>query len=124
MNHGTDFYFKENFLYNSREETRVTTMEVPTIGQFITLRVAKFFASRSKENQAARAHTWFQSVIRLVMHLAGFGCLTYAGFIWHPAAGFVVAGLSCFMLSWLTTGTASPKPQNNAQPDPLMYGRK
>lgn len=103
----------------------MTTMEVPTLGQFITLRVAKFFAKREKATQASTyAPTWFQSVIRLVMQLAGFSCLTYAGFLWHPAAGFIVAGISCFLLSWLTTGngrTDAPKPQ---QPDPLMYGRK
>jgi len=101
----------------------MTTMDVPTVGQFITLRIAKFFAKREKGKQASHAPTWFQSVIRLVMHLAGFGCLTYAGFLWHPAAGFVVAGISCFLMSWLTTGDSRSEPRA-AQTDPLMHGRK
>jgi len=101
----------------------MTTMDVPTVGQFVTLKIAKFFASREKTKEA-NAPAWFQTVTRLVMHLAGFSCLTYAGFIWHPAAGFVAAGISCFLLSWLTTGNGRPTEPKAAQPDPLMYGRK
>ena len=101
----------------------MTTMDVPTVGQFLTLRMAKFFANRGKGKEATHAPVWFQTVTRLVMHLAGFSCLTYAGFIWNPVAGFVVAGLSCFLMSWLTTGRqATTTPTNRPQPDPLTYG--
>lgn len=102
----------------------MTTMDVPTFGQFVTLRMAKFVGERGKAKQVAHAGTWIQTVTRLVMHLAGFSCLTYAGFLWHPVAGFVAAGLSWFLLSWLTTGKqqSATQPVNRPQPDPLTYG--
>lgn len=101
----------------------MTTMDVPTFGQFVTLRLAKYFAKKEKANEATNhASAWFQTVIRLVLHIAGFGCLTYAGFIWHPVAGFVAAGISCFLLSWVTTSGNSSAPKPSHQ-DPLMYGR-
>lgn len=101
----------------------MTTMDVPTVGQFLTLRMAKFFANRGKPREATHAGAWVQLVVKLVMHLAGFASLTYAGFLWHPIAGFVVAGLSCFLLSWLTNGKqAATSPANRPQPDPLTYG--
>lgn len=104
----------------------MTTMDVPSVGQFAALRIAQFVANRRKAKEA-HASAWFQTVTRLVLHLAGFGCLTYAGFIWHPVAGFVVAGLSCFLLSWVTTGgqtTAGARPASAPQPDPLTYGSR
>jgi len=102
----------------------MTTMDVPTFGQFVTLQMVKFFANKGKAREATHAGTWIQTVTRLVMHLAGFACLTYSGFLWHPVAGFVVAGLSCFLLSWLTNGKqqSASHPANRPQPDPLTYG--
>src|SRR5688572_33134581 len=104
----------------------MTTMDVPTVGQFLTLRMAKFFDKRGEAKRATHAGTWIQTVTRLVMHLAGFSCLTYAGFLWHPVAGFVVAGFSCFVLSWLTTSNqpASARPTHGPQPDPITYGSR
>jgi hypothetical protein len=103
----------------------MTTMDVPTLGEFATLRMAKFFAKR-QAREANHAGAWIQTVVRLVFHLAGFSCLTYAGFLWHPAAGFVVAGLSFFLLSWVTTSNqpASARPTHGPQPDPLTYGSR
>lgn len=34
--------------------------------------------------------------------LAGFACLVVAAFILHIVAGLVIAGLSCFILEWLS----------------------
>lgn len=58
---------------------------------------------------AKKAKTPIQLFIRIVFQLAGFSCLTIAGFMWTMMAGMVVAGISCFFLSWLVTGTASRK---------------
>lgn len=44
-----------------------------------------------------------QAVFRFVMHIAGFSCLTIAGFALHFAIGMTVAALSCFALSFLMT---------------------
>lgn len=101
----------------------MTTMDVPTVGQFLTLRMAKFFAKR-QAREANHAGAWFQTVTRLMLHLAGFSCLTYAGFLWHPIAGFVVAGFSFFVLSSLTTSDQPARPTHGPQPDPLTYGSR
>ncbi len=95
----------------------MTTETMPTVGQFFLMKLASKLRNQGVAREGStRAHAWIQTLIRLVLHVAGFGCLTYAGFIWHPAAGFVVAGLSLFLLSWLTTsrGTPTPQPVNHS----------
>lgn len=101
----------------------MTTMDVPTIGQFAALHLAKIVARRDKAKQAPRVRTWIESITRLVLTLSGFSFLTYAGFLCHPVAGFVTAGISCFLLSWLMTGSNTRAHQPQPQQDPLMYGR-
>ncbi len=36
----------------------------------------------------------------VMLALSGLGCLSYAAFTWHPWAGFVASGVSCFVLEW------------------------
>ena len=73
----------------------------PSTTQFLLWKLGKAI---SKKQATARSHarTYLQSIVRLVLHLAGFGLLTIAGFTWNILAGYVIAGLSCFLLSWLT----------------------
>lgn len=65
-----------------------------------------------------RARTRVQSLIRVLMTLAGFGCLTLAGFKLHTVVGLVVAGLSCWTIAWLMSGseTATEPPSTVNRP--------
>jgi hypothetical protein len=88
----------------------------PTIPQFLLWKASKVIG-RKKANARTHTRTWVLTTIRLVMQLAGFGSLTVAGFTWNMIAGYVVAGLSCFLLSWLTTSDPE-KSQNGNSPGP------
>lgn len=85
----------------------------PTFTQFLLWKVGKRVTQRerTKEREGIRTLTWIGATIRLMMHLAGFGCLTFAGFTVNMTAGLIVAGFSFFVLSWLNTNTAN-RPQS------------
>lgn len=89
----------------------------PTFYQFIAWKLGKAMdrsiANRAK--RASRAGTISQTILRLFLHIVGFSCLTFAGFLWNPAAGLVVAGISCFVLSALLTTSAPDQTQQNPQ---------
>jgi fatty acid desaturase len=85
----------------------MTTMEAsPSIASVIAMKVATKLANRSKGKE--RAQTWMQALSRFVLHVAGFACLTYAGFTWSIMAGLIIAGLSCFAMSTLFTTSNTP----------------
>lgn len=81
----------------------------PTLAQFMLWKFSKAM-SRSKTKAATRASVQLQVIIRVVMHIAGFACLTYAAFTWSTIAGWAVAGISCFLMSWLTAPSATEPP--------------
>lgn len=82
--------------------------EVPSLSRFVAYKIGVLLDRKDKQSKY-RARTRIQSIIRLLLHIAGFACLTIAGFTWDPAAGFIVAGLSCFAFSLLTTtGESDP----------------
>jgi hypothetical protein len=83
----------------------MVTMESPTLGSFLAMRIALLARKRTDRRNLPR--TWIQTTVRLVLHLAGFSLLTMAGFQWNMLAGLIVAGISCFVLSTLLT-TANP----------------
>jgi len=64
------------------------------------------------ENSKGTAFKKFdvRSAIKLTLEIAGFGWLTFAGFQWDTIAGLVVAGLSCFALSWHIGGDDDTEP--------------
>lgn len=69
--------------------------------------VAEFFLHKLSRSLARKRETTISSSIvatlfRFAMHVAGFSCLTIAGFALNFAAGMITAGVSCFALSWLT----------------------
>ena len=65
----------------------------PTLMQFIAARLA----SRQRKASTIRVgESLISRLMKVVMNLAGFSCLTMAGFTWCTTAGLVVAGLSCF----------------------------
>lgn len=80
-------------------------VEVPTIRQFILMKLARASARRqTKQASLARGQQLMQSAIRWILQLTGFGCLTVAGFSWTLMAGLITAAVSCFAISWLATG--------------------
>ena len=80
-------------------------MDVPSFREFAALRLAKAARTRSTDRPAATNR--LANFLRLVLHLAGFVLLTVAAFQFSMIAGYGVAGLSCFVLSTLTTNTAT-----------------
>lgn len=89
----------------------MTTMDGnPGMLQFLAWKLNRLAKAR-EANKATRTLTWLQATIRLVLQLGGFAGLTTAAFILHIAAGCAVAGISCFVLSWLTTTTSEDSPQ-------------
>lgn len=96
----------------------MTTLDNPSISQFLVYKLGKAITARKEAKTSTSTHTgtWVTQIVRLMLHLAGFGCLTYAGFEWSTIAGFVIAGLSFFALSTLITNPASPKTTTSRDP--------
>lgn len=58
--------------------------------------------------KARQASNWFVAIMRLVLQLSAFGCLTNAAFLWSSIAGWTIAGMSLFVISWLLTQSSGP----------------
>lgn len=96
----------------------MTTFE-PTVAQFVLTKMGRAITARKEAKErsgSTYAGAWVIQTVRLMLHLAGFGCLTYAGFEWSTIAGFVVAGLSFFVLSNLSTTRPAQRPQSTRDP--------
>lgn len=76
----------------------------PTFVQFLMAKVAARKAHRSNTRTHVRTSVM---ALRIVLHIAGFACLTYAAYMASVIAGVAVAGLSCFVLARLFTATDS-----------------
>ena len=105
----------------------MTTYEgVPSLGTFLAMKLTnRISRTRAKEREAT-PRTWVQTIVRLVLHLAGFSTLTMAGFTWNMTAGLIVAGLSCFVLSWLMSTSSENETAKTLQqfgPDPMATRR-
>lgn len=84
---------------------------VPSVTRLMAYKIGMML---DRQGMANRVRSRMQGIVRLILHLAGFACLTIAGFTWNPVAGFVVAGLSCFAFSALSTSGQS---EPDGQPD-------
>lgn len=87
----------------------MTTMDNPGVLQLIFYKATKALARRREAKARVamnRTRTWFQATVRFLFSIAGFGCLTLAGWTINITVGLVVAGVSFFGLSFLTTGGA------------------
>ena len=86
----------------------VTFDATPSFTQLLLHKVNKAMDKRARNREAgnrtgASAHTLYQNIVRLLLHLSGFGCLTVAGFAFSFIVGMVVAGVCCFVMSTLLT---------------------
>ena len=74
----------------------------------LTLLLFKLYAmSKRKESNNESRASIIAPLIKILLTLAGFGCLIFAAFVVSMIAGLVVAGISCFLLAWLY---GSPEP--------------
>jgi|SRR5688500_8130664 len=75
----------------------------PTFTQFLLFKASQ---AKRKDKRASvaipRTFAWVHSLVRVLLTLGGFGFLTWGMFTWHIVAGLITAGISCFVLSWLT----------------------
>jgi hypothetical protein len=88
----------------------------PSIAQFLVYNLGRWLARKqdAKAQSRAEGHTSpLYSLVRLVLHLAGFSLLTYAGFTVNITTGLIVAGVSCFVLSTLVS---VPRQTPNSDP--------
>lgn len=76
----------------------------PSWRSVLAAKLARSAQARSESaTRRTESQSWLQSMVRLLLHLGGFACLTLAGFSFNFAIGMVIAGLSCFVFSWLTS---------------------
>ena len=69
---------------------------------YITTLLFKLYAlSKRSEASNRKRGNLFGSLIKFITTLAGFGFLTMAGFTLSLMAGLIVAGVSCFLLTWV-----------------------
>lgn len=87
---------------------------------YIQMQLAKRISARKE--RVNRTPILFQVMLRLLLHIAGFSCLTYAGFQWNITAGMIVAGLSCFIFSWLFASGSEAR-ENTSGIDPMASRR-
>lgn len=84
------------------------TFNAPTLRSVMAMKLANTLArSHNKRANKAlpmtRVTAVLNGIIRVMLHVAGFGLLTMAGFQWNIITGLIVAGVSCFALSTLMT---------------------
>lgn len=83
----------------------MTTMDM-SLFEIMSRKIA-MAATRRRERSRSVPRTWMQATVRLVLHLAGFSCFTIAGFSVSLPAGLIIAGVSCFCLSYLATAKSA-----------------
>lgn len=81
----------------------MTTLDVASVPSFRQFIAFKLQATGARSKTRLSTLPISSLIMRLVLHLGGFGWLTFAGFTWNIMAGSVVAGISCFALSALLT---------------------
>jgi hypothetical protein len=91
----------------------------PTWFQFAAWKLGKAM-DRSIDKKVTRVRTSAQTTIRLMLHIVGFSCLTIAGFTASITAGWIVAGFSSLVLSWLMTNTRTAEPDQTDPQRPMQ----
>lgn len=86
----------------------------PSIGSFLVMKIGRKLNARKESRALPR--TWVQGIVRNVLILAGFSCLTQAAFTWSTLAGWAAAGLSCLAVSTLLTTSGGADVRSNPNP--------
>jgi len=88
----------------------MTTMDasgLPSIPSLLLMKLASLLSRRAQTKEHRNARPIIQALARFVLIVAGFACLTWAGFSVSFTIGLVAAALSCFLMSWLFTGNTA-----------------
>lgn len=99
--------------------------ELPSTREWLAAKLHSSLTKRratKQGNGAIRINAVLSGIMRVVLHLAGFGLLTMAGFQFNIIAGLTVAAVSCFALSALMTGGTTDGGRVPQAPD-LRTGR-
>ncbi len=87
-----------------------------TIRETVQFRLAQMLISSARRSNRVRSATdtraLFFTIVRHVLHLAGFASLTIAAFSASMIAGFVVMGISLFVYSALITPGSTDDQRN------------
>jgi len=97
-----------------------TIDEAPSVTSYLAMRLIARLTSRSERKARTRPRTWVQATVKLVLQLAGFSCLTISAWSLNNAAGIAVAGVSCFVLAWLSNGSSTV----DDNPQSTMHSRR
>ncbi len=96
----------------------MTTIDgIPGFRDYAVMRLASAAKKRAHTTAQVSGNA-LQAIVRVVLHIAGFALLTLAGFQFNIIAGYIVAGISCFVFSTLMSGGAEQK----APADPMLRG--
>lgn len=87
----------------------------PDLKTYLAMRLVK--ARKESSNRTVLPSALILQTVRLMLHLAGFAALTYGAFQFNIIIGYVVGGISCFVLSTLLT---SEKPAKEIPRDPTL----
>jgi hypothetical protein len=79
------------------------TIQVPSLSlrAVVGARLLSASEARQERKVATHARTPIQSIRRIIYILAGFSCLTWAGFTFNITAGLVTAAFSLFAVAYL-----------------------
>jgi hypothetical protein len=79
--------------------------ELPPVRDFLAAKLHSMLISKRANKASTRSSTVLNALIRIGLHIAGFSLLTLAAWQWNMIAGLAAAGISCFAMSALTTGS-------------------
>jgi hypothetical protein len=79
----------------------MTTMDAPMVSAFKAFRRTRQLRQNERATHATSTQAVLGVIVRTAMHLAGFSCLTAAGFTLSMTAGLITAGVSFFAFSAL-----------------------
>lgn len=95
----------------------MTTIDA-TITEALQGMLARRLARKREGINYARTVAWF-SIVRLLLRLAGFSCLTLSAYLWDMRAGIAIAGISCFWLLSLMKSDMQDSQQTMSANRPL-----
>lgn len=94
---------------------------VPTIPTYLGMKLNNAIQRRKSRERVSSVDSvsgqarWFKVLVRITMHIAGFSALTNAMFQWNIIAGWCAVAFSCFVFSWLFTGSSGQAPDDTGQ---------
>lgn len=90
------------------------SVDSTTVGTFLLYKIGKALERRKRATDiTTNAVSIFTRLTRVLFHVSGFSLLTIAGFRYSMIIGFIVAGISCFVMSALMAPSTPSNVNNN-----------